>query len=87
MTSGFFSANIALKFQTMKDNKKQEEGIILETYPDATFKVKLDSGREVLAYISGKMRLFHIRILIGDRVRMEFSPYDDNRGRINYRYS
>lgn len=71
----------------MKEIKKQEEGVILETYPDTTFKVRLDSGRDVLVYISGKMRLFHIRILTGDRVRVEFSSYDENRGRITYRYS
>lgn len=72
----------------MKEKEaKLEEGVVLETYPNAQFRVKLDSGRAVLAYISGKMRLFKIRILVGDRVRVEFSSYDDNRGRINYRYS
>jgi translation initiation factor IF-1 len=50
------------------------------------FKVKLQTGQEVLAYTSGKMRKFYIRILIGDRVRVELSPYDLSRGRITFRY-
>lgn len=63
----------------------QEEGVVLETFPNAQFRVRLDSGREILAYISGKMRLFRIRILVGDRVKVEFSSYDEKRGRIVYR--
>ncbi len=58
---------------------------MVEALPSAMFKVKLDDGREVLAHLSGKMRLNFIRILPGDRVAMEFSPYDDKRGRIVYR--
>jgi len=57
-------------------------GIVLEALPGATFKVKLDDGRDILAYASGKMKVYHIRILTGDRVVVEFSEYDDKRGRI-----
>ncbi len=62
------------------------EGTIVEALPNTQFRVELDSGHEVLAYISGKMRKYYIRILLGDRVRVELSPYDLTRGRIVYRY-
>ena len=62
------------------------EGTVLEPLPNATFKVELDNGHEVLAHISGKMRMHCIRILPGDRVQVELSPYDLTRGRITYRY-
>lgn len=62
------------------------EGTVIEALPDTQFRVQLDSGHEVLAYISGKMRKYYIRILLGDRVRVELSPYDLTRGRIVYRY-
>lgn len=61
------------------------EGVVEEALPNTTFKVKLDSGHEILAYISGKMRIHYIRILPGDRVVLEISPYDTTRGRIVYR--
>ncbi len=61
------------------------EGEILEALPNATFKVKLDNGHIVLAHVSGKMRMHFIRILPGDRVKVELSPYDLSRGRITYR--
>lgn len=61
--------------------KKRLEGIVVEALPSATFKVKLDDGREVLAYLSGKMRINYIKILPGDRVWIELSP-DELRGRI-----
>jgi translation initiation factor IF-1 len=67
----------------MKNN--QYEGVIFEALPSTIFRVKLDDGREVLAHLSGKLRLNHIRILVGDRVVVELSPYDDKRGRIVYR--
>ncbi len=66
-------------------NNNQYEGIIFEALPSTIFRVKLDDGREVLAHLSGKLRLNHIRILVGDRVVVELSPYDDKRGRIVYR--
>lgn len=57
-------------------------GIIQEALPGATFRVKLDDGREVLAYVSGKMRMYHIKILLGDQVIIELTGHDDKRGRI-----
>lgn len=62
------------------------DGTILDTLPNATFKVRLESGHEVLAHISGKMRMHFIKILPGDKVTVELSPYDLTRGRIVYRY-
>ncbi|NLT72688.1 MAG: translation initiation factor IF-1 [Chloroflexi bacterium] len=62
------------------------EGTIVEALPNTQFRVELESGHEVLAYISGKMRKYYIRILLGDKVRVELSPYDLSRGRIVYRY-
>ncbi len=69
-----------------KQESIQVEGIVLETLPNASFKVKLDNDHEILAHISGKMRMHYIRILPGDKVLLELSPYDLNRGRIVYRY-
>jgi translation initiation factor IF-1 len=62
------------------------EGTIIEPLPNAMFRVELENGHEVLAHISGKMRMNYIRILKGDRVLVELSPYDLTRGRITYRY-
>jgi translation initiation factor IF-1 len=62
------------------------EGTVGEVLPNATFRVTLENGHEVLAYLSGKMRKFYIRVLEGDRVKVEMSPYDLTRGRITYRY-
>ena len=62
------------------------EGTIKEPIPNAMFRVELENGHEVLAHISGKMRMNYIRILKGDRVLVELSPYDLTRGRITYRY-
>lgn len=62
------------------------DGVVTETLPNANFKVKLDNGHEVLAHISGKMRMHFIKILVGDKVAVELSPYDLNKGRITYRY-
>ena len=59
---------------------------IIETLPNAMFKVKLENGHEVLAHISGKMRMYYIKILPGDKVKLELSPYDLTKGRITYRY-
>jgi len=68
-----------------KEKKWQEEGQIIETLPNTTFNVRLDSGKEILAYLSGKMRMYYIKILPGDRVTVEISPYNKERGRIVYR--
>jgi translation initiation factor IF-1 len=62
------------------------EGIVAEALPNAMFRVELDNGHKVLAHISGKMRMHYIKILPGDRVTVEISPYDWSRGRITYRY-
>jgi len=62
------------------------DGTILDTLPNATFKVELENGHKVLAHISGKMRMHFIKILPGDKVTVELSPYDLSRGRIIYRY-
>jgi len=70
----------------VKKGKIEVEGTITETLPDASFRVELDDGRKVLAHVSGKMRIYRIRILAGDRVKVELSPYDETRGRIVYRY-
>ena len=62
------------------------EGAVVEALPNATFRVEMDNGHVVLAHVSGKMRKFFIRIMRGDRVKMELSPYDLSRGRITYRF-
>jgi translation initiation factor IF-1 len=69
-----------------KEEKIEVEGTVIEALPGTQFRVELDNGHEVLAYLSGKMRKYYIRILLGDRVRVEISPYDLTRGRITYRY-
>ena len=69
-----------------KEETIQMQGEILETLPNATFRVKLENGHVVLGHISGKMRMHYIRILPGDKVLIELSPYDLSRGRITYRY-
>ena len=68
-----------------KEDAFELNGSIIETLPNAMFRVELENGHEVLAHISGKMRKFYIRILPGDRVKVELSPYDLTRGRITYR--
>ena len=68
------------------DKAVEVEGIVKESLPNAMFKVTLDNKFEVLAHVSGRMRKFFIRILPGDKVRLELSPYDLTRGRITYRY-
>lgn len=62
------------------------EGTVEEVLPNATFRVELENGHEILAYLSGKMRQHYIRVLEGDRVKVEMSPYDLTRGRVTYRY-
>ncbi len=70
----------------VKQKSIKVDGIILETLPNASFRVKLENDHEVLAHISGKMRMHYIKILSGDKVSLELSPYDLSRGRIVYRY-
>lgn len=69
-----------------KEEKIEVEGTVIEALPNTQFMVELDNDHRVLAYLSGKMRKFYIRILLGDRVKVEMSPYDLNRGRIIYRH-
>jgi translation initiation factor IF-1 len=76
----------AKKEEKVKEEKMTVEGTIVEALPNTQFTVELDNGHQVLAYLSGKMRRFYIRILVGDRVRIEMTPYDLTRGRITYRY-
>ncbi len=71
---------------TKQEDKIEVEGTIVEALPSTQFRVELDNKHTVLAYLSGKMRKYYIRILLGDRVRVELSPYDLTRGRITYRY-
>ena len=68
------------------EEKIEIEGTVVESLPGTMFRVELDNKHIVLAYPSGKMRKYYIRILLGDRVRLELSPYDLERGRITYRY-
>ena len=68
-----------------KEEPIEVEGTVIETLPNAMFRVELDNGHKVLAHISGKMRMHFIKILPGDRVTVEMSPYDLTKGRITYR--
>ncbi len=90
-----WKARLILKREGMAKKKNTEkkkkdvieaEGVVTEALPNAMFRVRLDNGHEVLAHVSGKMRMYYIRILLGDRVKVELSPYDLSRGRIVYRY-
>lgn len=67
-------------------NIMRVEGEVIEALPATTFRVQLDDGREILAHLSGKMRLYYIKIVTGDRVLVEMTPYDDKRGRIVRRF-
>ena len=69
-----------------KQQAIKQDGVITEALPNAMFRVKLQNGHEIVATISGKMRMYYIRILPGDKVQVEMSPYDLTSGRISYRY-
>lgn len=69
-----------------KNNVITMDGEIVETLPAATFKISLENGHEILGHLSGKMRMYRIKILPGDKVKVEMSPYDLTKGRIVYRY-
>ena len=77
---------VSLKGLPQKEEKIEAEGEVVEALPSTMFRVQLESGQDVLAKISGKMRKNYIRILPGDKVKVELSPYDLSRGRITYRY-
>lgn len=72
--------------KNQKDDVIKVDGIVKETLPNAMFKVEIEGGHEILAHVSGKMRMHYIRLLPGDRVAIELSPYDLTRGRITLRY-
>jgi translation initiation factor IF-1 len=67
-------------------DKIELKGTVVECLPGTQFRVELENGHEILAYLSGKMRRYYIRVLLGDQVLVELSPYDLTRGRITYRY-
>ena len=69
-----------------KEEPIKQDGEIIEALPNAQFRVELDNGHEIFAHVSGKMRMHYIKILPGDRVAVEMSPYDLSKGRITYRY-
>ena len=69
-----------------KEGSIEFQGVVLELLPNAMFKVKLDNEHVIIAHISGKMRMFYIKLLPGDKVKLEMSPYDLTKGRITYRY-
>src|SRR5262249_50606751 len=73
-------------FAMTKEDAIEVEGTVVEPLPNAMFRVELDNGHKVLAHVSGKMRMHFIRILPGDKVKVELSPYDLTRGRITYRF-
>jgi translation initiation factor IF-1 len=70
-----------------KEEKVEFEGEVVEAFRNRMFKIKLDNGHETLGYMAGRMKRYRIRVFLGDRVRIELSPYDLNRGRIVYRLS
>ena len=69
-----------------KQTSIEQDGTIVEALSNAMFKVELENGHQLIAHISGKMRMFYIKILPGDRVKVEMSPYDLTKGRISFRY-
>jgi translation initiation factor IF-1 len=69
-----------------KSDMLEIDGVVIECLPSTRFKVKLDNGHVIIAYMSGKMAQNMIRILLGDKVKVEMSPYDLTKGRINFRY-
>lgn len=68
------------------EEKLEVEGVVTEALPNAMFKVQLENDHEVLAYLAGRMKKYYIKVLLGDRVKVELSPYDLTRGRITYRH-
>lgn len=68
------------------EEKIEVEGVVVEALPNTMFKVRLDNDHEVLAYLAGRMKKYYIKVLLGDRVQVELTPYDLTRGRITYRH-
>ena len=71
---------------SVKEEKVEVEGEVTESLRNGLFRIALDNGHETIGYVAGKMRRYRIRIMLGDRIKIELSPYDLNRGRIVYRY-
>lgn len=71
----------------MDQTKKEVNGVVLEALPNTLFRVKLEDGNVLLCYLAGKMRIHYVRVMPGDRVRVETTPYDSAKGRIVYRYN
>src|SRR5687768_2939579 len=84
MTVGYRS--LVWRAMAKKEDKIEVEGTVVEALPNTQFMIEMDNGHRILAYLSGKMRKYYIRILLGDRVKVEMSVYDPKRGRITYRY-
>jgi translation initiation factor IF-1 len=82
----YIGLKIKVNLVEKEKNIIQVQGTVTETLPNASFKVELESGAEILAHVSGKMRMRYIRILPGDIVEMEVSPYDPTKGRITWRH-
>jgi translation initiation factor IF-1 len=78
--------DVVSEWRFMAEETITLDGKIVDALPNAMFRVELENGHTVLAYLSGKMRKYYIRVLLGDRVKVEMSPYDLTRGRITYRY-
>ena len=75
-----------LEVKMSKEDVIEVEGVVIETLPNTNFKVQLENGHEILAHISGKLRMNYIKLITGDKVKVEMSPYDLTKGRISYRY-
>lgn len=86
IANGPTPAEIAAERGSKKKDFLHVDGQVLETLPAGTFRVQLENGHEVLAHLAGKLRMFHIRIMPGDRVKVEMTPYDLSKGRLVYRY-
>jgi len=84
--SGISKRQEKLKYYMAKQASIEQDGIIREALSNAMFRVELENGHEIIAHISGKMRMHYIKILPGDKVKLEMSPYDLSKGRITYRY-
>ena len=69
-----------------KEEKIEADGEVIQALPNTTFQVRLADGREILAHLAGKMRIYHIRVMPGDKVKVELTPYDPTKGRITFRY-
>jgi translation initiation factor IF-1 len=83
---GFFLFGFTLETDMAKEELIEMNGVVMEVLPDSRFRVTLDNGHDLVAYTAGKMRKHHIRIIAGDKVSLEISPYDLSKGRICFRH-